>query len=187
MAKTIGRTKKTETFTTRLEPKTKYTLELLARLSGRSIAKALEQGIELQAKSTAIEITGRPELNQSLDSMMAVLWSPQEWKRLIALAAISPGLLSHLEECKLSLLFQSRGFCSAPIYGKNGALKRVELIPGVVEIAWPLIEERAEHMAEGKPAPHPLMEEIKAAHGQPFGYTFQEDGMMMDFSTFNED
>lgn len=181
MAKTTGRAKKTETFTTRLEPRAKYVLELLARVSGRSIAKTLEEGIRAQAASTTIEIPGRPELSQSLDSVMDVLWSPQEWHRIIALAAVSPHLLSHLEECKLALLTQSRALCEPPVYGKIRNIVSIEVIPGLVESAWPIIEERAQLMAEQKPARPPTIQDIEAAHGEPLNLTMEADGMMLRF------
>lgn len=184
MAKMTGRAKKTETFTTRLEPKEKYCLELLARLSGQSIAKTLEHGIRIQAKGTSVEIAGRPEVSATLDNMMSVLWSPQEWKRIISLAAVSPSLLSHVEECKLALILQSKTLCSTPTYGDAGGILSIDVKPRLIEIAWPLIEERAEEMAQGRPAPAPTLSEIEAYREQAIE-TSEDDGLHMDFSVLH--
>ncbi|MEZ1534839.1 hypothetical protein QVM32_11490 [Pseudomonas asiatica] len=188
MAKTVGRAKKTETFTTRLEPKERYVLELLARVSGRSIAKTLEEGIRLQAAQTKIHIAGRPEVSVSVDGLTGILWSPQEWKRLVSLAAIAPDLLTHLEECKLALLFQAKFICQEPERSKTGAIKYVTLSPRFVELAWPIIDERAELMAEGKPAPPPsLMEILKYHNGTQELDDSSTETIMLDFTTFNRD
>ena len=90
MAKKTGTTKKTETFTTRMEPREKYLLELLARISGRSIAKTLEAAVQQAAKETSMNIRGRSEITAA--EMFGVLWFPQEWKRILWLAGLAPHL-----------------------------------------------------------------------------------------------
>lgn len=185
MAKKTGGAKKTETFTTRLEPREKYILELLARVSGRSIAKTLEAAIQREARETPLRVPGRPDISASVLSLMNVLWSPQEWKRIISLGAVAPELLTYEEECKLTLVVQSSALCSSVKRTSYGGIVSVEIRTRLIELAWPLIEERAQMMADGRPAPTPTVAEIEAASGEKVGSEWGEDGVHFDFSVLH--
>ncbi|EPL9755136.1 TPA: hypothetical protein ACTL7P_000221 [Pseudomonas aeruginosa] len=184
MAKKTGVRKKTETFTTRLEPKERYVLELLSRISNKSIAKTLEEGIGLLAHETRIRIAGRPLEQYPLSSVVNALWSPQEWHRLLNMLAVSPGLLNYSEQCKVSILLKSKPLCDGARFNKDGALMFIEVVPALIETAWPLIEERAERMAEGDPAPPPTLKEIQEQYGSSVLPKKHEDGLTIDYSTF---
>lgn len=181
MAKKTGTTKKTETFTTRMEPREKYLLELLARISGRSIAKTLEAAVQQAAKETSMNIRGRSEITAA--EMFGVLWFPQEWKRILWLAGLAPHLLTYDESCKLEILSQSPAICSNVSRDNSGAVTQITIRPRLAELAWPLIVELSERMAEGLPAPAPTLKEIEQACGEPLSAD-QDHAMTMDFTNF---
>ncbi len=182
MAKKTGTVKKTETFTTRMEPREKYLLELLARASGKSIAKTLESAVQEAAKQASMNIRGRPEIKVA--DLIGVLWCPQEWKRIVWLAGLAPHLLSYDESCKLELLLQSSAICNGVSRDNAGTVTQISLIPRAAEIGWPLIVERSELMAEGLPAPAPTLQEIEKLYGGHIEEVGPEFGVTFDFSRF---
>lgn len=182
MAKRVGGAKKTETFTTRLEPREKYVLELLARLTGRSIAKTLEAAIQREAGAVPVKVPGRPEISPSLQSLIGVLWHPQEWRRIIFLGGIAPELLTYNEECKLSLVLQSRALSQSVRMSSYGAIISVAVHPRRIELAWPLICDRAQAMADGLPAPPPTLEEIGLGDEE---IQFSDEGVTIGFENYH--
>ena len=185
MAKKVGGARKTETFTTRLEPREKYMLEILARVSGRSIAKTLEAAIELLGQEVKFpQRIGLSKRETSVRSLMDILWSPQEWRRIIALGSTAPELLTFDEECKLTLLTQSSSLCTLIERTSRGGIISVEVFPRRVELAWPLIEERAQLMADGKPAPPVTLEEIEEHAGEKLPDP-DDDSLQIKFNTFH--
>lgn len=187
MAKRVGGARKTETFTTRLEPREKYMLELLARVGGRSIAKTLEAAIDLLARETKFPWRSHPTKREiSLRSVMDILWSPQEWKRIVALGSTAPELLTFDEECKLTILTQSTVLCTLEERTPRGGIVTLGVYPRRVELAWPLIEERAQLMAEGKPAPPVTLQEIEEHSGEKLADP-DHDSLQISFNPLYSD
>lgn len=80
----------------RLEPKTKYLIDLLAREQKRTITGVIEWALERAAEQERFDASegyGGPSFRDMLD----VLWSTDEAMRLIALAFNKPALLDYDE------------------------------------------------------------------------------------------
>lgn len=91
--------RKTETLTLRLDPKIKYTIELMARIKRQSITSVIESAIEGAAfdLDTPVVIEGKRE-NWSLSNAVSEFWSTDNVARFINMCAFMPELLNYDEQ-----------------------------------------------------------------------------------------
>lgn len=91
--------RKTETLTLRLDPKIKYTIELMARVKRQSITSVIEAAIEGTAfdLDTPVVVAGKREL-WSLSMAVSEYWSTDIVARFINLCAFMPELLTYEEQ-----------------------------------------------------------------------------------------
>lgn len=88
--------RKTETLSLRIDPKTRYGLELLSRLQRRSATGVVEWSLMTAFLSEGVrDADGR---GSSIADAMDTLWQPDEPSRLIAMAFFYPALLTYEEE-----------------------------------------------------------------------------------------
>ena len=91
--------RKTETLTLRLDPKIKYTIELMARIKRQSITSVIEAAIEATAfdLDTPVVVDGKREI-WSLSMAVSEYWSTDVVARFINLCAFMPELLTYEEQ-----------------------------------------------------------------------------------------
>lgn len=91
--------RKTETLTLRLDPKIKYTIELMARIKRQSITSVIEAAIEATAfdLDTPVVVNGKREI-WSLSMAVSEYWSTDVVARFINLCAFMPELLTYEEQ-----------------------------------------------------------------------------------------
>lgn len=91
--------KKTETLTLRLDPKIKYTIELMARIKRQSITSVIEDAVDAAALDLDTPVTIEGERKQmSLSFAVGEFWSTDEVVRFINLCAFMPELLTYEEQ-----------------------------------------------------------------------------------------
>lgn len=92
-------TRKTETLTLRLDPKIKYTIELIARIKRQSITSVIEAAIESVSfdLDTPVVMEGKREI-WSLANAVSEFWSTDQVARFINLCAFMPELLTYEEQ-----------------------------------------------------------------------------------------
>lgn len=91
--------RKTETLTLRLDPKIKYTIELIARIKRQSITSVIESAIEASAfdLDTPVVIDGKRE-TWSLSNVVSEFWSTDNVAKFINMCAFMPELLNYDEQ-----------------------------------------------------------------------------------------
>lgn len=91
--------RKTETLTLRLDPKVKYTIELMSRIRRQSITSVIEAAVEAEAfdLDTPVIIEGKRE-TWSLASAVSEFWSTDVVTRFLGLCAFMPELLTYEEQ-----------------------------------------------------------------------------------------
>jgi len=91
--------RKTETLTLRLDPKVKYTIELMSRIRRQSITSVIEAAVEAEAfdLDTPVIIDGKRE-TWSLASAVSEFWSTDVVARFLGLCAFMPELLTYEEQ-----------------------------------------------------------------------------------------
>lgn len=88
--------RKTETLSLRIDPKTRYGLEMLSRLQRRSATGVVEWTLTNAFASESLrDVEGH---GSSLADAMDTLWQPDEPSRLLAMAFFYPALLTYEEE-----------------------------------------------------------------------------------------
>lgn len=91
---------RTELVAIRFDPKTRYGLELAARIQRRSVANFVEWVIERSFKDVSIE----PVHDLALADVLGQLWDVEESRRFYVLAKNHPDLLTHEEQIMWRLL-----------------------------------------------------------------------------------
>ena len=90
--------KKTETLTLRLDPKAKFTIDLLARIRRQSITAVIEAAIDEIAYDQDVKFNeDGKNATWSLGSAITEIWSTDEAERFINLCYFMPDLLTHEE------------------------------------------------------------------------------------------
>lgn len=91
--------RKTETLTLRLDPKIKYTIELMSRVRRQSITSVIEAAVEAVAfdLDTPVVIGGKRE-TWPLANAVSEFWSTDEVARFLGLCAFMPELLTYEEQ-----------------------------------------------------------------------------------------
>jgi len=87
--------RKTETLTLRLDPKAKFTIDLLSRTRRQSITTVIESAIDEMAYDQDVDT---PEGKWTLGSAVTEVWSTDEAVRFLRMCEFMPGLLTHEEQ-----------------------------------------------------------------------------------------
>jgi len=98
-----GEVTRSETLAIRLDPRTRYMLELASRIQHRTLSSVVEWMVNNSLKDIPIDD------ERSLASAQADLWDIDESDRLVKLAFKYPGLLS-FEEQKIWKLIREYGY-----------------------------------------------------------------------------
>ncbi|MDW9363595.1 hypothetical protein GOA99_19870 [Sinorhizobium meliloti] len=122
------RTAKSETLTIRLDPKTRFMLEFVARLRGQTITTVVERAIADTADEAKIVVYDGPDLTWK------DFWSIEEGERALQIYA-EPSLRPTYEEDK-RLAFARKHW---PFFYTSD--KKQVVRTGYVEILWPRIDE----------------------------------------------
>lgn len=94
--KSGARTSSSVNVSLRLDPKTKYLIDLLARDQKRTITGVIEWALERAADQERFDVSSGYD-GPSFRDMLDVLWSTDESMRLVALAFNKPSLLDYDE------------------------------------------------------------------------------------------
>lgn len=106
-----GKLNRSEILQARLNPKLRFTVELMARLERRTVSSFIEGLIEKAAKDSEIKIIPRdqahgsfilppnqPWVRTTVEKAVRQMWEPEEADRFVAFALCAPDLLSDYEE-----------------------------------------------------------------------------------------
>ncbi|WP_313642322.1 hypothetical protein [Stenotrophomonas sp.] len=135
--------RKTEALSIRIDPRSRYGLELLARIQRRSTTGVVEWVLQEAFKS---EVFDNSDMNRSalhLDEALDSLWQLNEVERLVALAIAKPQLLTFEESRIWKVLKDTAAFWKTQQYPDFGAFRWPELLPQWEKIA-PLLSEAVE-------------------------------------------
>ncbi|MCW2098136.1 UNVERIFIED_ORG: hypothetical protein EDF86_1565 [Pseudomonas psychrophila] len=160
--------KKTDALTLRLDPRTKFLIELLSREGHQTITGVVEAAVSRLGNDRRVKMPGG---EIPLASASSLLWSPIESERVVNLALFAPSLLTHEESCIATVLeaaghiffnrYEVRGEQDSAyrkhasdllrgVFREDDELGTVFVTPKrkVIKLAWELIRERAEELAE---------------------------------------
>lgn len=159
--------KKTDALTLRLDPRTKFLIEMSSRLGHQSITGVIESAVKLQAQHRKVSLCGE---ESTLGMATELLWAPEESERLVNMMLYAPGLLSHEELCIKTVMNASEFifFNMHPVTsesfeyrqafyfdrkgafyrGENGNLWFVTPRLGLIKLAWIFLKLRGEELAE---------------------------------------
>jgi hypothetical protein len=136
---------KSTTLNFRVDEKTKFALEVMARRQHRTISTVVEWAIELALNADGLgRIPTKPEILNLEDgreievtelglSLLDKLWAPHPWQRLQRFAKFAPNLMSFEENLMWSKIEE------IDVFQESGKLNN-ELL----QLAWPLLSEYAE-------------------------------------------
>jgi len=85
----------------RFDPKTKYLMELAARVQRRSVANYVERAVEESLRNVTLEYQGT---QTPITEVAEELWDVDEAERFYYLARVLPGLLTHDEQMVWKLI-----------------------------------------------------------------------------------
>ena len=138
-------TKKTETLTLRLDPKSKFAIELLARDQKRTLAGVIEWAVQ-KALNDQIITTGYDE--GSLKQLVEQVWSVDELERVIRLGAFAEHLLSHEEACTWMVIKNNPVLFEVVELDSQGRIRKFRIRNNRVSYARKLIAQRAQELAD---------------------------------------
>jgi len=93
--------KKTDALTLRLDPRTKYLIEMTSRLGHQTITGVIESAVKIQAQYRKLLVCGE---ETTLSGAYERLWAPEESERTVNMILFAPSLLNHDEVCIKSVL-----------------------------------------------------------------------------------
>jgi uncharacterized protein (DUF1778 family) len=93
--------KKTDALTLRLDPRTKYLIEMTSRLGHQTITGVIESAVKRQAQYRKVLVCGE---ETTLSAAYERLWAPEESERTVNMILFAPSLLSHEELCIKNVL-----------------------------------------------------------------------------------
>lgn len=88
--------KKTDALTLRLDPRTKYLIEMSSRLGHQTITGVIESAVKIQAQYRKVLVCGE---ETNLSAAYERLWAPEESERTVNMILFAPSLLNHDELC----------------------------------------------------------------------------------------
>lgn len=179
--------KKTDALTLRLDPRTKFLIELLARSGHQSITGVIESAVTRLAGDRRVDGGQREE---SLAAVSALVWAPSESERIVNLALCAPSLMSHEESCIASVLDSavdiffnvyeiggSADYDYRMVDAKAGRGGFRQSSSGVtifvtpkrklIRLSWDLIKSRALELAEKGYCPDLTLDDVESFIGRP--------------------
>lgn len=103
--------RKTETLTLRLDPKAKFTIDMLARIRRQSITAVIESAIDDIASDQDVKFNDQGKTaTWSLGSAITAIWSTDEAERFANLCYFTPELLTYEERRTWETILESRCF-----------------------------------------------------------------------------
>lgn len=110
---------KTSKVEARVSDRLAYGVEIAARKAGMSMSGYLGRALEEKLAREGLDRKDAATMRSPLDD----LWSPEEWERLVRLAAHAPELLSEEDQTLLGLIMRS------PVFFTNGEAQDVDDMP----------------------------------------------------------
>jgi len=113
---------RSENVSVRLNPKTRYGADLVARLERRTLSSYCEGLVEKANKNTKIDIlqTDNTKRDIALNGLLELIWDVEESQRFIRLAFYCSQLLNHDEDFLFSLI-KKNGYFWHGTWTKNPA------------------------------------------------------------------
>lgn len=129
----MARSPKSESLTIRLDPKTRFMLEYVARLRGQTITTVVERAISLAADAATIS-RENPFSNETDTKSWRSFWDVNEGVRALKIARESELHPTYEEERRLD--FARKHW---PFFFTTSDC--IHLMPAYIEILWPRIDE----------------------------------------------
>lgn len=139
MARPTAKTAKTEMLTIRLDPKTRFLLDYVARLNGQTITTVVERAIMAAASNNPIP--GRDSYDA--DTTWNDIWHVSEGVRKLRIARIAEMYPTYEEERQLAFAKEHWPFFFEDSQG-------VKIINAYVDVLWPRIDEFVQMHEEGR-------------------------------------
>ncbi len=157
----------------RLEPRTKFAAEILARSQHRSLAGTVEWAISKALASQDVTTGfGTGTLQQLVDRV----WSPDDLERVIYLGAHADHLLNHEESCVWAVVKCSPALFEIHSVDDQGRIQAFKARRTRLAFARGLIAERAQQLADtGTLLPIALEEVEKASNGTLKAYEEEQE------------
>lgn len=124
---------KTLTLSLRLDPKTKFILDFVARIKGQSITTVVERAIKETADGLGIGSSWDERGNQTFEATWSDFWDPDEGVRTLKLLACS-GYPTNFDEDELKAFT----LVHWPFFYHDH--RGNEPIRGFIEILWPKVD-----------------------------------------------
>lgn len=134
---------KTETITLRIDPKTKFMIEFLARLDGQSLTAVVDTAIRDRADSRGIDVGYDEREGTQIVGKWSGYWDPSEGVRTLKLLA-EPAYKSTFEEDEIRQFTLSHW--QFFYLGRDGSSPR----RGYIDIVWPELENILQIWRESK-------------------------------------
>jgi len=165
MAKKEPAPKKTETLTLRLDPKTKFAIELLAREQKRTLAGVIEWAVQrAMSNQTVVTGAGKGSMQQLVDKV----WSPDDLEKTIYLGLHAEHLLSYEEYCVWTVVKSNPLLIEIYETDKEGRIARFKLNRARIAYARDLIYQKSEELAEKGSVVPITLEDIQNVSGGAF-------------------
>lgn len=157
----------------RLEPRTKFAAEILARSQHRSLAGTVEWAISKALASQEVTTGfGAGTLQQLVDRV----WSPDDLERVIYLGAHAEHLLTHEESCVWAVVKASPALFEIHGVDDQGRIQAFKARRTRLAFARELIAERAQQLADtGTLLPVALDEVERASNGALRAHEEEQD------------
>ncbi|QFT84980.1 hypothetical protein FIU88_08325 [Halomonas sp. THAF12] len=156
--KSGARTSNSVNVSLRLDPKTKYLIDLLARDQKRTITGVIEWALERAADQERFDVSSGYD-GPSFRDMLDVLWSTDEAMRLVALAFNKPSLLDYDEMRIWETIKASPDLWRIPNPTVMNRLELIHLNVEMVQAYWePIIDHVARHKHASAIRPFKLTE-----------------------------
>ncbi|ANL34089.1 hypothetical protein [Rhizobium phaseoli] len=162
MGRPASKSPKSEALTIRLDPKTRFILDYMARFKGQTITTVVERAILAAAANTVIS---RPDDYGDHNITWQDLWDVSEGVRALEVSKVPELIPTFEEERRLSFVFNHWPFFYA-------SEKKQTYLNHYIDVLWPRIDEfiqlhddmkRQDYYAAG----NAMVEALKAAKLQP--------------------
>lgn len=129
----------------RLDPRTKFAAEILARSQHRSLASTVEWAI---SKALASQEVSLGFGMRNLEQLVELVWSPDDLERVLYLGIHAGHLLTHEESCICDVVMSSPALFECHRDDETGRIKDFKIRRTRIFFARNLISERAQQLAD---------------------------------------
>lgn len=148
----------------RLDPRTKFAAEILARSQHRSLASTVEWAI---SKALASQDVSLGFGIRNLEQLVDLVWSPDDLERVLYLGVHAGHLLTHEESCICDVVMSSPALFEFHRDDESGRIEDFKIRRTRIFFARDLISERAQQLADtGSLLPIGLDEIETASNGK---------------------